>query len=179
MKAADVGLPDYGARRVPGLRREEVAVLAGVSVPYYTRLERGDVAGVSDSVLDALARALRLDDAERAHLFDLARAVQPLAPPPRRRRPSRHPSGGAADPRRASPACRPILINARQDFLAANALARALFADVFDGHERPNSARFIFLDRARASCIPTGRPSRATSSAPCARPPAASPATVR
>src|ERR687895_2202766 len=85
LTAADVGLPDFGPRRVPGLRREEVAVLAGVSVPYYTRLERGDVAGVSDSVLDALARALRLDDAERSHLFDLARAVQPLAPPPRRR----------------------------------------------------------------------------------------------
>src|ERR671936_664357 len=66
LKAADVGLPDYGTRRVPGLRREEVAVLAGVSVPYYTRLERGDLAGASDSVLDALARALRLDDAERA-----------------------------------------------------------------------------------------------------------------
>jgi transcriptional regulator with XRE-family HTH domain len=72
LKAADVGLPDYGTRRVPGLRREEVAVLAGVSVPYYTRLERGDLAGASDSVLEALARALQLDDAERAHLFDLA-----------------------------------------------------------------------------------------------------------
>ena len=58
LKAADVGLPDYGTRRVPGLRREEVAVLAGVSVPYYTRLERGDLAGASDSVLEALARAL-------------------------------------------------------------------------------------------------------------------------
>src|ERR671914_2287210 len=79
LKAADVGLPDYGARRVPGLRREEVAVLAGVSVPYYTRLERGDLSGVSDSVLEALARALRLDDAERAHLFDLARAAQPAS----------------------------------------------------------------------------------------------------
>lgn len=85
LKAADVGLPDYGTRRVPGLRREEVAVLAGVSVPYYTRLERGDLAGASDSVLDALAWALHLDDAERAHLFDLARAAQPIAPPPRRR----------------------------------------------------------------------------------------------
>jgi transcriptional regulator with XRE-family HTH domain len=66
LKAADVGLPAYGARRVPGLRRQEVAVLAGVSVLYYTRLERGDVAGVSDSMLDAVAPALRLDDAERA-----------------------------------------------------------------------------------------------------------------
>src|SRR6185503_5172862 len=81
-----VGLPTYGPRRVPGLRREEVAVLAGVSVPYYTRLERGDMSGVSDSVLDALARALALDDAERAHLFDLARAAQPVLAPPRRRR---------------------------------------------------------------------------------------------
>jgi transcriptional regulator with XRE-family HTH domain len=140
LKAADVGLPDYGARRVPGLRREEVAVLAGVSVPYYTRLERGD----------ALARALRLDDAERAHLFDLARAVQPLAPSPRRR-PAKHrirPSvQQILDAINGVPA---VLSNDRQDFLAANALARALFVDMFDGQERPNSARFIFLDpRAR------------------------------
>src|SRR5436190_12608619 len=79
------GLVSFGSRRVPGLRREEVAVLAGVSVPYYTRLERGDMSGVSQSVLEALARALELDDAERAHLFDLARAAQPTgAPPPRR-----------------------------------------------------------------------------------------------
>lgn len=74
LKAADVGLPDYGTRRVPGLRREEVAVLADVSVPYYTRLERGDLAGASDS-----------DDAERAHLFDLERAAQPMGQPPRHR----------------------------------------------------------------------------------------------
>src|SRR6185503_17968275 len=71
------GLASYGRRRVPGLRREEVAVLAGVSVPYYTRLERGDMSGATESVLEALARALQLDDAERAHLFDLARAAQP------------------------------------------------------------------------------------------------------
>src|SRR6478735_940111 len=80
------GLNSYGGRRVPGLRREEVAVLAGVSVPYYTRLERGDISGVSDSVLEALAGALRLDDAERAHLFDLARAAQPVLAPRRPRR---------------------------------------------------------------------------------------------
>jgi transcriptional regulator with XRE-family HTH domain len=80
-----VGLATYGSRRVPGLRREEVAVLAGVSVPYYTRLERGDMAGVSDSVLQALSRALQLDDAEHAHLFDLARVVQPTTTPRRRR----------------------------------------------------------------------------------------------
>ena len=70
------GLTSYGTRRVPGLRREEVAVLAGVSVPYYTRIERGDMKGVSDSVLDAISRALRLDEAERAHLFNLARALR-------------------------------------------------------------------------------------------------------
>ncbi|MGH7557362.1 MAG: helix-turn-helix domain-containing protein, partial [Gemmatimonadota bacterium] len=76
----EVGLTSYGPRRVPGLRREEVAVLAGVSVPYYTRLERGSLSGVSESVLEALARALQLDEAERAHLFDLARAAQPTTP---------------------------------------------------------------------------------------------------
>src|SRR5436190_18075136 len=81
------GLVSYGSRRVPGLRREEVAVLAGVSVPYYTRLERGDMSGASQSVLDALAGALQLDDAERAHLFDPARAAQPTGARPRRRQP--------------------------------------------------------------------------------------------
>ena len=150
LKASDVGLPDYGTRRVPGLRREEVAVLAGVSAPYYTRLERGDLSGASDSVLEALARALQLDDAERAHLFDLARAAQPLSPPPRRR-PARHvirPSvqqvldsitGAAAH-----------VGNDRLDVLAANPLGRALYAEMFEGQERPNAARFVFLDpRAR------------------------------
>jgi transcriptional regulator with XRE-family HTH domain len=146
----EVGLPDYGPRRVPGLRREEVAVLAGVSVPYYTRLERGDVHGVSESVLDALARALQLDDAERAHLFDLARAAQPTVPARRRRpgkqriRPSVHHildalTGAAA-----------FVRSDRLDILAANQLGRALYSDMFAGAVRPpNSARFIFLD-ARA-----------------------------
>src|SRR6476469_2862937 len=69
------GLPDYGHRRVPGLRRGEVAALAGVSVEYDSKLERGTIGGVSASVLDALARALQLDDAERAHLFHLAHAA--------------------------------------------------------------------------------------------------------
>jgi transcriptional regulator with XRE-family HTH domain len=149
LKAADVGLPDYGIRRVPGLRREEVAVLAGVSVPYYTRLERGDLTGASDSVLDALARALQLDDAERAHLFDLARAAQPIAPP--RRRPAKH---------RIRPSVQQLLDamtgaaahigNDRLDILAANALGRALYLEMFDRQERPNAARFVFLDpRAR------------------------------
>jgi len=150
LKAADVGLPDYGIRRVPGLRREEVAVLAGVSVPYYTRLERGDLAGASDSVVGALARALQLDEAERAHLFDLARAAQPIAPPPHRR-PAKH---------RIRPSVQQLLDamtgaaahigNERLDILAANPLGRALFLEMFDGQERPNAARFVFLDpRAR------------------------------
>ena len=82
-----VGLPSYGTRRVPGLRREEVASLAGVSADYYRRLERGQVSGVSELVLGALARALQLDDAERTHLFDLARAASPVAPA--RSRPAR------------------------------------------------------------------------------------------
>jgi transcriptional regulator with XRE-family HTH domain len=150
LKAADVGLPDYGTRRVPGLRREEVAVLAGVSVPYYTRLERGDLAGASDSVLEALARALQLDDAERAHLFDLARAAQPVGQPPRRR-PTKH---------RIRPSVQQVLDamtaaaahigNHRLDILSANGLGRALFLEMFDGQQRPNAARFLFLDpRAR------------------------------
>jgi transcriptional regulator with XRE-family HTH domain len=150
LKAADVGLPDYGTRRVPGLRREEVAVLAGVSVPYYTRLERGDLTGASDSVLDALARALQLDDAERAHLFDLARSTQPMGAPPRRR-PAKH---------RIRPSMQQLLDamsgaaahigNDRLDILAANALGRSLYLEMFDGQERPNAARFVFLDpRAR------------------------------
>src|SRR4051812_35721458 len=74
------GLPSFGSRRVPGLRREEVASLAGVSADYYRRLERGQVRGASELVLDALARALQLDEAERTHLFDLARAVNPVTP---------------------------------------------------------------------------------------------------
>jgi transcriptional regulator with XRE-family HTH domain len=150
LKAADVGLPDYGARRVPGLRREEVAVLAGVSVPYYTRLERGELAGASDSVLEALAHALQLDDAERAHLFDLARAARPIGAPPRRR-PAKH---------RIRPSVQQLLDaitgaaahvgNDRLDILGANPLGRALFCEMFEGQERPNAARFVFLDpRAR------------------------------
>jgi len=143
-----VGLPVYGSRRVPGLRREEVAVLAGVSVPYYTRLERGDLSGVSAGVLEALARALQLDEAERSHLFDLARAVQPTVSP-RRRRPSRHrvrPSvQHVLDAITGAPA---FVRNGRLDILAANQLGRALYSEMFASGARPaNSARFIFLDR--------------------------------
>jgi transcriptional regulator with XRE-family HTH domain len=144
------GLPTSARRRVPGLRREEVAALAGVSVDYYKRLERGNLSGVSESVLEALARALRLDDAERAHLFDLARTANPAAP--RRRR------AGGADSKQIRPVVQRILDsmtapaivrNSRLDYLGANQLGRALYAPVFDSREQPaNSARFSFLDPA-------------------------------
>ena len=150
LKAADVGLPSYGTRRVPGLRREEVAVLAGVSVPYYTRLERGELAGASDSVLDALARALQLDDAERAHLFDLARAARPVGPPPRRRAAKHRIRPSVQQLLDAMTGAAAHVSNHRLDILGANALGRALYLEMFDGQERPNAARFVFLDpRAR------------------------------
>ena len=145
--AEGAGLPSYGRRRVPGLRREEVASLAGVSVDYYKRLERGNLSGVSELVLEALARALQLDDAERAHLFDLARAAGPLDA--RRRR--------AAQPRVRPVVQRildkldtpAILRGPHADYFAANQLGRALYAPLFNSPEQPaNSARFCFLDPA-------------------------------
>jgi len=133
-------------RRVPGLRREEVADLAGLSVDYYTQLERGDLDGASDSVLNAVARALRLDDAERLHLFDLARAgvAARLAP-----------SRGVISPevQRTLEALTGMALvrNRRWDYLAANALGRAVYEDMFDGRtDPPNQVRYVFLDgRAR------------------------------
>src|SRR3954454_22653817 len=85
----DVGRPDVGQRRVPGLRRVEGAALAGGSIEYYSKLERGALRGVSASVLDAIARALRLDDAERRHLFNLAQAANGTSEMLRPRRRSR------------------------------------------------------------------------------------------
>jgi transcriptional regulator with XRE-family HTH domain len=150
LTAADVGLPDYGTRRVPGLRREEVAVLAGISVPYYIRLERGDLTGASDNVLDALARAFQLDDAERAHLFDLARATHPLAQPPRRRPTKQHIRPSVQQLLDAMTGAAAHIGNHRLDILGANALGRALYLEMFDGQQRPNAARYVFLDpRAR------------------------------
>jgi transcriptional regulator with XRE-family HTH domain len=143
---AQAGLTAYGPRRVPGLRREEVAVLAGVSVPYYTRLERGDLSGVSEGVLDALARALQLDDAERAHLFDLARAAGPMAKRPRRSAPKQIRPGvqRLLDAITAAPA---LVQNGRLDILGANQLARALYSELFRDPKRPaNHARFNFLN---------------------------------
>jgi len=134
-----VGLPTYGARRVKGLRREEVASLAGVSVEYYKRPERGSASGVSDSVLEALVRALQLDDAERAHLFDLARAANPIAP--RRRRPAQQRVRPVVLRILDSITAPAIVRNSRVDYLAANPLGRALYAPLFDSPEQPaNSA---------------------------------------
>ncbi len=145
-----VGLPSYGARRVKGLRREEVASLAGVSIEYYKRLERGNASGVSDGVLEALARALQLDDAERAHLFDLARAAGRAGMvSPKRRRPAQQRVRPAVLRILESITAPAIVRNSRVDYIAANPLGRALYAPLFDSREQPaNSARFTFLDPA-------------------------------
>jgi transcriptional regulator with XRE-family HTH domain len=149
------GLPAYGGhRRVNGLRREEVAMLAGVSVDYYVRLERGNLSGASDSVLDGVARALHLDDAERQYLFDLARHTSP--PTTARRRTAA---------KRLRPALQYMLDaitdapawihNDRQDLLAANDLAQALYAPLLADPRRPaNIARFIYLDPAARDFLP-------------------------
>ena len=120
------GLPSYGKRRVPGLRREEVASLAGMSVEYYKRLERGNVSGASELVLEGLARALQLDDAERAHLFDLARAANPVTP--RRSRPIKQKIRPVVQRILDQIAAPATVRNARLDYLGANALGRALYA---------------------------------------------------
>lgn len=141
------GLPAYGGkRRVKGLRREEVAMLAGVSVDYYVRMERGNLSGASDSVLDTLALALQLDEAERDHLFALARTA---GPGKRRNTP----------PTSVRPAVQQVLDaiadapawvrNGRHDILATNRLAQALYSPVLADPRRPaNTTRFIYLDPA-------------------------------
>ena len=149
------GLATYGARRVPGLRREEVAVLAGVSVPYYTRLERGDMSGVSEGVLEALAGALRLDDAERSHLFDLARAARPTGAPPRRRLPKPRIRPQIQWTLDAITGAGAYVGNDRLDILATNQLGRALFSELYAAPTRPpNHARFVFLDPRSESFYP-------------------------
>lgn len=145
---AQAGLPAYGGnRRVAGLRREEVAMLAGVSVDYYVRLERGNLAGASESVLDAVARTLQLDEAEREHLFDLARAAGPGRRPSRRTTTTVRPAvQQVLDAFTEAPAW---VRNGRHDILAANLLARALYSPVFDDPRRPvNTTRFVYLNPA-------------------------------
>ncbi|BCW20241.1 transcriptional regulator [Arthrobacter sp. NtRootA9] len=142
----DAGLPVYGGnRRVAGLRREEVAMLAGVSIDYYIRLERGNLAGASDSVLEALARALQLDDAETAHLFDLARASA-AAPRVRRRRSPLAVRPGVQRVIDAITTAPAWVRNDRGDVLAANGLGAALYLDMMADGNPPNSARFTFLN---------------------------------
>jgi transcriptional regulator with XRE-family HTH domain len=141
------GLPEYGAerRRVKGLRREEVALLAGISSEYYTRLERGDATGVSDSVIDGIAQALQLDDVERTHLVRLLHTVGTRRAP-RRRQPSqqkvRVTVQRVLDAMTTSPA---FVLNGRGDVLGANALGKALFAPVYRTSP-PSTTRFVFLD---------------------------------
>ncbi|RNG37286.1 helix-turn-helix transcriptional regulator [Streptomyces botrytidirepellens] len=141
------GLPAFGGnRRVPGLRREEVALLAGVSIDYYVRLERGHIAGASEEVLDAVARALQLDDAERAHLFDLARAAAKR--PARRARRARGPLPDSVLRVLHSMTDSPAFIrNGRLDILATNTLGRALYAPLFPdpSAQTANIARSQFL----------------------------------
>jgi MmyB-like transcription regulator ligand binding domain/Helix-turn-helix domain/Aldo/keto reductase family len=143
------GLPVYGNRRVAGLRRGEVAMLAGVSVEYYTRLERGNLGGVSDSVLDSIARALRLDDVERTHLHDLARAANAVPVRARRRpvRPALRPTVlRMIDAMTSLPA---IVTSNRFDVVTANALGRALHSEMYaDQACGANTARFLFLSPA-------------------------------
>ncbi|WP_406358075.1 helix-turn-helix domain-containing protein [Streptomyces sp. NBC_00658] len=147
----DAGLPPQGTRRrVKGLRREEVALLAGVSPEYYVRLERGQATGPSAGVVDAVAGVLRLDDDERAHLDRLLAALTPAA-----RKRSR---GAAKD--LVTPGIRVLLdsmdhlpavvFNGRFDILAVNTLGRTLLAPAYELPGRTNSARFLFLDEPRA-----------------------------
>src|ERR687898_1906252 len=143
------GLPAYGSnRRVKGLRREEVAMLAGISAEYYVRLESGNLRGVSEDVLDGIGRALQLDEAERLHLRDLAHAANST---PGRRSARRAPQD------RVRPVVQRLLdsfvgvpavvTNERLDVIAANALGEAFFAPHFDDPARPvNNARFAFLN---------------------------------
>lgn len=144
------GLPEIGTRRVPGLRRGEVASLAGVSIEYYSKLERGGLGGVSASVLDAIARALQLDDAERSHLFHLAHAADGTSAGMRpRRRPAKRwtprPSLVWALDTFNAPA---IVRNGRMDLLAVNHLGRGMHSSLYerDPTRPPNFARYTFLD---------------------------------
>ncbi|MET7857472.1 helix-turn-helix transcriptional regulator [Streptomyces sp. NPDC005318] len=152
------GVPSGSRRRVPGLRRSEVAALADMSVEYYAKLERGTLAGVSPAVLEAVARALRLDDAERAHLLHLAQAAdgsdaltRPRSRTTRQWAPHRS-LQWTLDAITAGPA---FVRNGRMDLLAANQLARAFYSDVYAcPSNQANLARFNFLDPASRRFYP-------------------------
>ena len=152
------GVVSGGSRRVPGLRRSEVAALAGVSVEYYAKLERGAIGGASASVLDAVASALQLDDTERAHLFDLARAADGVPLSGRARRRTARPSVPRASLQWALAAITDgiaVVRDQHQDVVATNALGRAFYSPVLgDGGRTPNLARFQFLDPAARDFYP-------------------------
>ncbi|GAA3130908.1 transcriptional regulator with XRE-family HTH domain [Kribbella aluminosa] len=155
---ADVGLPAVGQRRVPGLRRSEVAVLAGVSIEYYAKLERGAIGGASSAVLEAIAQALRLDDTERAHLLDLARAADGIPTSGRPRRRATTQTTSRASLHWALEAITDgvaFVRNPAQDLLATNALGRVFYSPVIgEGGRTPNLARFQFLDPASRDFYP-------------------------
>jgi hypothetical protein len=139
---------------VPGLRREELATLAGVSISYYVRLERGDAAGVSDSVLKAIARVLRLDPAELTHLRELARASTTIRSDPSRStamKKLRPAVQALLDTMHDVPA---IVHNGRLDVVGANLLAKAVYSTMFDAAGTPNLARFVFLQVEDTSTWP-------------------------
>lgn len=145
------GIPTLENRRVEGLRRSEVAALADISVEYYSKIERGNIAGVSNNVLDALAHALQLDNAEREHLFDLARIARDGAEPVRRRQSGKWiPRPGLLRALEAITNGPAFVRNGRMDILATNTLATAFYDHVLNGPGHGNLARFCFLDeRAR------------------------------
>jgi transcriptional regulator with XRE-family HTH domain len=148
------GFPAHGDRRVAGLRREEVAELAGVSVEWYTRLERGHTRGVSDAVLRAVARALRLDEVELNHFLALVHTAdaRPAGRPPRPDQPVRASLRRLLDSMAGSPA---YVGNGRLDIVAANPLGAALFAPILDSPAQPaNQARFLFLDATARDFFP-------------------------
>lgn len=150
----EAGLPHFGGvRRVPGLRREEVSLLAGMSVEYYTRVERGNLAGVSDGVLEAIARALKLNEAEHEHLFNLARAAGPGGR--KRRQPVKTIDASVQrilDSMIGIPA---FVQNGRLDVVAINDLGRAMYSVAYEDRNRPvNFARFAFLNRQSESVYP-------------------------
>jgi transcriptional regulator with XRE-family HTH domain len=142
------GLAAHGdKRRVKGLRREEVAMLAGVSVDYYARLERGNLAGASLSVLEALARGLQLDDAERQHLLDLARSADTQSLPRRRHKAASNPRPAVLAILAGMTGVPAYVRDARMDILAANDLCRALWDGALDDDKLPlNLARYVFLE---------------------------------